>query len=203
MIKWQLALENKELVADEVPGEYQDGGGEATDIGPGFVGDPGWGADDVDDEGGDTDIEEEANETDHEELGEFFSEVAHLFLFKRPEFVPDVAVHDSGQNRKRFEHDNHIATRDVAQIDEEVVDTEIDDSIGDPDQSKLGQLEKKWPDLGEDIAESDTAGREQGQEGNEEENRNRQFDGEVAEDEGGEYPDKGTIDSAKNEIAGG
>ncbi len=136
-------LEDEELVADEVPGEDEDGRDEGADIGPGLVGEAGWYGHDVDDEARDADVHEEADEADCQEVSEFFADVFAVFLGERPVLIPDEAIDDGREHREALEDAHHVAIRDVAEIDEEIEETEVDDGVGHADEAKLSELKEE------------------------------------------------------------
>lgn len=139
-MKVSLLLEDKELVADEVPDEGDAGREEFGDVCPEYGGYTEYRSDEGGDTRDDTAIDAGSEETDADELREFrFFSIAGNIL-ECPVFVHEVAVDDCDEEGDGIEYEKSAPARDAGELDLDVQHRKINGGIDAADEDEFRKL---------------------------------------------------------------
>lgn len=201
---YNLSLEDKKFVSDEIPDEDNDSCYCLCDDSP-FGGIDGSEASHGIEYGCDSGIHDETNDGNGDKLKKLFSKAFFIetFFFKWPEFIPNVAIDDGDGHRNYIEKYKGDSLGNAGFPYKKTQNTSIDDEIGRANEPKFCKLKKSTVcgDFCEKIPNWDTNDAQYGNAKSEYYPRNRKRLTEVIEDKWGKNPDKNTIYWGKKKIS--
>src|SRR5512141_991607 len=117
------------MVTREIPNEVRDRRHARGEVVPDELPEAERGHDDVREEGRDADIDDESGYRDRDEGGDLARPLLDRLVLEDPEAVPEIAVHECGEEGSRFKEDKFGTFFDRRHGDERVEDREVDAGV--------------------------------------------------------------------------